>query len=80
MAKHRVGAIAAYKAAVRKIKRDRAQGITATAGIPSSVRPTLQRSSLGEWFVWVRGQQVAGPFNTREEAQEWIDDGPETVA
>lgn len=74
MRKRRLGAIATYKAQVRAIRRERARGVPY---VPEWTKPYEVQSPDGAWRVWAmnaRGQLklMAGPFDTRDEAQAWI--------
>lgn len=78
----RVGALVTYNRALRKIRRARAKGI-ATPSHLASGKPVPLQNNVGEWHAWappvpgppfVPAKPIAGPFDTREEAQEWIDD------
>lgn len=77
MRRRSVGALARYKTALRRIKRDRTKAPAIKYGV-------LRRQS-GEWDVWappvagppfVRAQHMAGPFDTRDEALDWITENP----
>lgn len=65
MFRRRVGAIANYKRALRQIRRAQAE-----APAPFVIRG----DASGDFTVWRSGQLRAGPFDTRGEAQDWIDD------
>lgn len=79
----RLGAIANYKAAIRRIRRERRKPAPiATPNHLASVAMTVQRGNDGLWRVWSQAiggppfrpaRCEAGPFDTRDEAQEWID-------
>lgn len=73
MKKRRVGAIAQFKANCRKLKRDRAKGLIAD---PRPGQPFPMQRAVNEWYVMppVRGPVLAGPFDTKDEAQAWIDE------
>lgn len=75
MFRKRVGPLAKYKLALRRIKRARAKA-------PPRELYILRRPT-GEWDVWnppdpgppfVPAVHKAGPFDTRDEAQEWINE------
>lgn len=84
MRKRRVGAIARFKATRRRIQRERLAGIgVATPSHLASGAPAILRGQDGKWSIWsapipgppfVPAQFMAGDFDTRDEAQAWLDD------
>lgn len=79
---HRDSAIARFKAARRKIRRDRKLGVTPAyrADVPPVY--AARQSPTGEWFVHRRSLDgarlsatpLAGPFDSRDEAEGWTRD------
>lgn len=84
MRRRSTGAIATYKAAVRKIRRDRAAGrLPAAPAHLSSGRYVALQDAGGQWRVFSppsngppfeRSRQVAGPFDYRADADAWIEE------
>jgi hypothetical protein len=76
-------AISRYKTAARKIKRDRAAGRLAEVPVSQGhyfcrqderPAPAAMQNAIGEWYVVQFRSRLAGPFDTRAEAQAWIDE------
>lgn len=70
-------AISRYKAARRQIKRTTGLGVaTKSRGGVDTVEPIANlvavSSPAGDWYVMSNGKRVAGAFDTKGEAEEWI--------
>lgn len=67
-------AISRFKAARRQIKRATGLGVAIDRPPATAVPPTpvALQNAAGEWYVVAGRQRVAGPFDTKGEAEEWI--------
>lgn len=78
MFKRRVGAAVEFKRYLRRQRRKPATPAHLASGRPIAVR---DRTGEGGWLVfsapivgppYVSSKQIAGPFDTSDEANEWI--------